>query len=144
MFFDGRENSVAEVDEKVMSFVEKVLDQDPDIQLEDLFQRAKDRNASVADLSRRQFNARYPLQVKRRRSQAMRGKGGTGKKKAKGAAKPRNRGTERSQGSREAVRQVFLQFATDITGAEERKELVRVLADVDRYVDKALKGAARS
>jgi hypothetical protein len=37
------------------------------------------------------------------------------------------------------VRQIFLQFATDIAGAEEGKDLVMVLANVDRYVDQALK-----
>jgi hypothetical protein len=46
-------------------------------------------------------------------------------------------------GPRESVRQVFLQFATDITGAEDRKDLVRVLASVDAYVDQVLKGVAR-
>jgi len=141
--FDGREPSVAEVDEKVMSFVEKVLDEDPDIRLEDLYERAKESNASVGELSKRQFNARYPLQVKRRRSQALRSRLGTRKKRRTGKARARSRSTESSRGSREAVRQVFLQFATDITGAEERKELVRVLANVDRYVDQALKGAAK-
>ena len=134
---------MAEVDEKVMSFVEKVLDEDPDIRLEDLFERAKESNASVGTLSKRQFNARYPLQVKRRRSQALRSRGGTRKKKKTGPAKPHTRNADRLRGSRDAVRQVFLQFAADITGAEERKDLVKVLANVDRYVDQALKGAAR-
>ncbi|MFO8174305.1 MAG: hypothetical protein ACQET1_12040 [Gemmatimonadota bacterium] len=35
---------------------------------------------------------------------------------------------------------VFLQFATDIAGAEERKDLVRVLAKVGRYVNQVLRG----
>lgn len=134
---------MAEVDEQVMSFVEKVLDEEPDIRLEDLFERAKAHNATVGDLSKRQFNARYPLQVKRRRSQAMRSQGSGRKKRGASRTRARGRSAERARGSREAVRQVFLQFATDITGAEERKELVRVLANVDRYVDRALKGAAK-
>ena len=136
---------MAEVDEKVMGFVEKVLDEDPGIPLEDLFERAKEGNASIQDLSKRQFNARYPLQVKRRRSQGRRPGGGTRKKGPKaGVVNSRSGGRRKAPGSREAVRQVFLQFATDITGAEERKDLVKVLADVDRYVDQALKGAART
>ena len=135
---------MAEVDEKVMSFVERVLDEDPEIELEELFERAKKSNSSVADLSKRQFNARYPLQVKRRRSQARRAREGAGKKRGTKTARPPTRGGDKAAASREAVRQVFLEFATDITGAEERKELVRVLANVDRYVDQAIKGAARS
>ncbi len=42
------------------------------------------------------------------------------------------------------VRQVFLQFATDIAAAEERKDLVKVLAGVDQYVDQVLEGVAES
>lgn len=144
MSFGGREPTVAEVDEKVMSFVERVLDENPEIELEELFERAKESSSSVADLSKRQFNARYPLQVKRRRSQARRAREGAGKRRGRKTARPPTRGPDRTGASREAVRQVFLEFATDITGAEERKELVRVLADVDRYVDQAIKGAARS
>jgi hypothetical protein len=140
----GRESDVAEVDEKVMTFVEETLEKRPKIQLEELFEKAKRVSDSVRDLSKRQFNARYPLQVKRRRSQASRGKAtrrkGVGGSKR--AAKD-TRGRKGSTGSRESVRQVFLQFATDITGAEDRKDLVRVLASVDAYVDQVMKGVAK-
>jgi hypothetical protein len=37
-----------------------------------------------------------------------------------------------------------MQLAIDIAGAEERKDLVRVLANMDRYVDQVLKGASRA
>ncbi len=123
-----------------MSFVEDTLTKDPKIRLDDLFQRAREVSASIKDLSKRQFNARYPLQVKRKRSQAARKKAGSRTRtqatsRARVRAKTRKKGTE----SREAVRGVFLQFATDIAGAEERKDLVKVLADVDRYVDQVIK-----
>ncbi|MGD8360265.1 MAG: hypothetical protein PVJ04_02455 [Gemmatimonadota bacterium] len=135
---------MAEVDEKVMTFVEETLQKRPKIQLEELFEKAKKVSGAVKDLSKRQFNARYPLQVKRRRSQASRGKGarrkGTGGS-SRGARVAR--GKQGTVGPRESVRQVFLQFATDITGAEDRKDLVRVLASVDAYVDQVLKGVAR-
>ena len=135
---------MAEVDEKVMTFVEETLKTKPKIQLEELFEKAKGVSDSIRDLSKRQFNARYPLQVKRRRSQASksnapRRKGGGGSRRAKRDA----RGRRGSNGPRESVRQVFLQFATDITGAEDRRDLVRVLASVDAYVDQVLKGVAR-
>lgn len=136
---------MAEVDEKVMSFVENTLKKTPTIRLEDLFEGAKKVSDSVRNLSKRQFNARYPLQVKRRRSQASR-RGTARRKKSPASTAPKRgaRGTKRSLGPRESVRQVFLQFATDITGAEDRKDLVKVLASVDRYVDQVLKGVARS
>lgn len=128
-----------EVDEKVMQFVEDVLKKDPQIQLEDLYERTKKFKSSVARLSRRQFNARYPLQVKRRRAlaaKARRGEKGrgvsTGRRTSRKAAPP---GGE----PRERIRQVILQFATDITAAEERKDLVKVLARVDLYVDQVMK-----
>lgn len=132
---------MADVDEKVMAFVEETLSKNPRIQLEELFQRAREVSASIRDLSKRQFNARYPLQVKRRRSQAARKRAG-GKKRASQASRSRSRksaGVGETQ-SREAVRGVFLQFATDIAGAEERRDLVKVLANVDRYVDQVFKG----
>ena len=40
---------------------------------------------------------------------------------------------------REAVRAQFLKFASDITAAETRRDLVRVLANVDKYVDAVVK-----
>ena len=135
---------MAEVDEKVMTFVEETLEKRPKIQLEELFEKAKRVSDSVRDLSKRQFNARYPLQVKRRRSQASRGK--AVRRKGRGSSARAAGSARRRQGSigpRESVRQVFLQFATDITGAEDRKDLVRVLASVDAYVDQVLKGVAR-
>lgn len=135
---------MADVDEKVMTFVEETLKKRPKIQLEELFEKAKGVSDSIRDLSKRQFNARYPLQVKRRRSQASKGK--APRQKGVGGSRPAKRdarGKRGPIGPRESVRQVFLQFATDITGAEDRKDLVRVLASVDAYVDQVLKGVAR-
>jgi hypothetical protein len=42
------------------------------------------------------------------------------------------------------VRQVFLDFATDLAAAEDRKDLVKVLAAVDGYVDEVLKSLAKA
>ena len=126
------------VDEKVMKFVEDVLKKNPKIQLEDLFERTKKFKSSIGRLSKRQFNSRYPLQVKRRR--ALAAKAGAGAKKGTSTSatrtprKPRGRSGE----PRDRVRQTFLQFAMDIVAAEERKDLVRVLAGVDNYVDQVM------
>lgn len=133
---------MAEVDQKVMDFVEEALNENPGIQLEELFRMAREISDSIHHLSRRQFNARYPLQVKRRRAQAARSRNGGGKRPS-GPRRTRAAHTTASspvRGPRDTVRGVLLQFATDITAAEERKELVRVLANVDGYVDQVLKG----
>jgi hypothetical protein len=40
---------------------------------------------------------------------------------------------------RDEVRAQFLSFASDIAAAEARKDLVKVLANVDKYVDAVAK-----
>ncbi|MGD2123056.1 MAG: CooT family nickel-binding protein [Gemmatimonadota bacterium] len=132
-----------EVDEKVMKFVEDILRKNPGIELEDLFERTKKFKSSIARLSRRQFNARYPLQVKRRRALAAKAQG-AGKKKGTSTRGPAARKSAVRRGAPpDRVRQILLQFATDITAAEERKDLVKVLAAVDLYVDQVMKEVSR-
>lgn len=131
-----------EVDERVMTFVEEVLKKDPGIQLEDLFAQTQKAHRSIGELSRRQFNARYPLQVKRRRALALKGSGGGRAKTQKTGPGTKRRVSSGAMERRDAVRGVLLRFATDIAGAEERKDLVKVLADVDGYVDDVMKGLA--
>jgi len=129
-----------EVDEKVMSFVEGILKKDPDIELEELFEATKKFKRSIGSLTRRQFNARYPLQVKRRRALAEKGSAPRKKKASTSTPRKPRRSIQSSTSSpRDAIRQVFLQFATHIAAAEERKDLVKVLANVDRYVDDVLR-----
>ncbi len=64
----------------------------------------------------------------------------------KKSAQPKGRSPQKASGHpsepRDLVRQLFLQFATDITAAEERKDLVRVLAGVDQYVDQVFTATA--
>jgi hypothetical protein len=45
---------------------------------------------------------------------------------------------------REAVRASFLKFASDLAAADARKDLVRVVAGVDRYVDEVLKATGNA
>lgn len=127
---------MAEVDEKLMSFVETALEESPDRSTNDLFEEAKKKFPSAKKLSVRQFHARYPLQVKRRKSLAA--KGAAPAKKA-----PRPKSRSRKPVRRDAVRDALLSFATDLSAAEERPDLVKVLANVDRYVDAVLEAAKR-
>jgi len=129
---------VAKVDDKVMAAVEAALKKNPQASVDELFDLGKSINSGVGRLSKRQFHARYPLQVKRRSG------GGKAKKPGRKKTAPRRSQARRSDAtsSREAVRGIFLEFASALAAAEARKDVVNVVAGVDRYVDAALQAAA--
>lgn len=129
---------MAKTDEKVMAAVEAELEKNPDAPLEQLYEKAQRVNKDVAKLSKRQFNARYPLQVKRRKKLAAGGGRRSTRKKASGGAR-KTRAAPRNGQGREAVRAAFMRFASDMAAAEERKDLVKFLAGVDGYVDQVMK-----
>jgi len=130
--FDAREDvpHMPKNQEKVMAFVQEELARNPEVATSELFEMAKKIDSGVKNLSLRQFNARFPLQIKRKQTLAR------PKRRPRGAA-ARRRLTAATHG-RAGVREVFLRFAEDLSSAEERKDLVRVLAAVDRYVDDAI------
>jgi len=125
---------MAKNEEKVMQFVEKTLEKTPDISTSDLYAQAKKIDSGVEQLSLRQFNARFPLQIKRRKSMSRPGR--------KRVRRRRTSRTVSSEG-RDGVRDAFLKFASDLSAAEERKDLVKVIARVDQYVDEALEAAKK-
>lgn len=132
-------------EEKVMALMEAELAKDPGAATGDLFEKAKAIDPAVGKMSLRQFHARYPLQIKRRRNKsAPAGSGRSSRRKGgrKASAAPRRR---RAQGGtpNASVRDVFIRFAEDLTAAEDRRHLVKVLANVDRYVEDAVKAAGR-
>lgn len=134
----------AETDEKVMAMVEEELKKNPDISVNDLQAKAQKINKGVSSLTSRQFHARYPLQVKRRKT----GRKRTAKPAKTAAAKPARRASRKKTTrvatpspapaggvDRDAIRAAFLTFASDLAGAEARKDVVKVLAGVDKYVN---------
>ena len=129
---------MADIDEKVMAFVKETVEKSPKVSLDELFERAKKISSDVAELSKRQFNARYPLQVKRRLAQASHKKSGATRGRGRKAS------AAKAEASRAAVRQVLLRFATDLAGADDRKDLVEIVAGVDRYVDQVFKGIEKA
>lgn len=141
---------MANTDAELMAFVEAEMAKNPDIATKELFEKAKEEMEAAGELTIRQFHARYPLQVKRRQSLAAGGaKSGGGRRSKKPRSKGigRGRGRRRStaakaSGNRDEVRTVLLKFASDLSAAEERKDLVGVLAQMDKYVDDVLKAAA--
>jgi hypothetical protein len=131
---------VANSDDKVLAAVEGALAKNPAASVDELFDLAKGISASVGRLTKRQFHARYPLQVKRRLNPSKR------RRKARGkAANANKRRTKRAVGSvRDSVRSTFLRFASEVAGAESRKDMVKVVAGVDRYVDDVLEATGTS
>jgi hypothetical protein len=58
---------------------------------------------------------------------------------ARPARKAQRTATGAQAVNRDHVRRVLLKFASDVSAAEARKDLVKVVAGVDRYVDEVLK-----
>ena len=134
---------MAKTDEKVMSLVEKELDKKPDASVDELYEKATKVDESIGELTKRQFNARYPLQVKRRRGGSRKKSGGRKTRKRTRATARKGGGkkarTTATAGGREAVRETFMRFASEMAAADDRKDLVRFLAGVDSYVDDVMK-----
>lgn len=126
-------------DDKIMGLVRKELDRNPNVEVRDLFEKVKKKEPSAEELTLRQFNARYPLQIKRRQSMG----GGGGGARGKGQQTTRRRRSRRADPNRDAVRDTFLRFASELTAAEERRDVVEVLSKVDQYVDEVVKAARR-
>ncbi len=126
----------ADIDERVMELVEAELEKNPSVSVGDLQRKATGILPDIEKLSTRQFHARYPLQVKRRKNRALQRIEGLAEGWGTGRSRP-----ARGKPDREAIRATFLRFASDLTAAEARKDLVRVLAGVDRYVDQVVRAA---
>lgn len=127
---------MAEVKEKVMDMVRKELEKNPDAENKELYEKATEVDGSIADLTLRQFHARYPLQVKRQKAQKS--GGGTRKKKASSGRGGRSRKT--AEVDRDKVRATLLQFAKDVSSAEgQASALIDVLDSVDDYVERVVK-----
>lgn len=121
---------MAEANPKVMEMIEAEIKKNPDISNPELFEKAKSIDKGVSTLSPRQFNAMYPLQVKRamkpsrpKRKRAKRRAGGN------------------STGNRDKVREVLLSLARDVADAQGKGDVVDVVAGIDGYVDRVMKAA---
>lgn len=119
---------------KVMEVVEAELKKNPDVSNAELLEKAKKVDKAVAKLSARQFNATYPLQVKR----AMKPRKPRRKKSAR-KSPARTRSGSTSDGGRDKVKGVLLELARDVANAQGKGDLVDVVAGIDRYVDRVVK-----
>jgi len=122
---------LATTDPKVMEFVERELEKNPDVSATDLHEKAKKKFDGLKDLTVRQFHARYPLQVKRRKAPKRGAKKKRSRKTTREAATPATPAGE--------VRDILLRLVRDVADAEGKADIVDVVAGVDGYVDKILK-----
>jgi len=131
---------VADVNEQVMEMVRKELEASPDASTTELYEKAKKVDSAMSDLSIRQFHARYPLQVKRKKSLA---EGGGRRKKPRrnrASSSKASRGTRRSTsvGSRSEseIHAVLLEFAKEVSAANDRgpTAMLDVISNLDGWV----------
>jgi hypothetical protein len=132
---------MAEANPKVMEMIQAELKKNPDVPNQELFAKAKGMDKSIGKLSPRQFNARYPLQVKRAMApkKARRARSAGGKRGRKAAAAASTGSAENR--NREKVRAVLADLARDVANAQGKGELVDVVMGLDRYVDRVVKAA---
>lgn len=108
--------------DRVLEMVEETLREDPDVANQELQERAAEIDPRIGQLSARSFNARYPLQVKRKLA----------------AEEGKTAGSDTDGDLRSAVRKELLDFAKAIVGAEDRGEVIDVVEDVEAYVDRVM------
>ena len=140
---------MAERSQSVIDRVARALRDTPGSRSRDLYDLAKQVDPAVGDLSVRQFHASYVLPARRAGSKGAaqkvtRAKGGrksgpTREKREASPREPRPVAAPAASGEREVVRRVLLRFASDISGAETRSEIVGVLAGLDGYVEQILR-----
>lgn len=132
---------MADANPKVMEMIEAELKKNPDTSNAELFEKANKIDKGIGELSPRQFNATYPLQVKRAlkpRKRTGRKAGRASRGKATGAGRG---GTQKGGDGREQVRSVLLELAKDIANAQGKGDVVDVVAGIDRYVDRVIKAS---
>lgn len=117
--------------ERVMEMVEEAIRENPDVSNQELQERAAEIDPRIGDLSPRSFNARYPLQVKRKLS---------AEREDEEADETPTEATE-TDDVRPALRQTLIDFARDVAGAGDRAEVIELVENVDEYVDRVVAGS---
>ncbi|HSH45537.1 MAG TPA: hypothetical protein VK966_06760 [Longimicrobiales bacterium] len=119
--------------------VESELKKDPDISNRELREKAVAIDRKVNDLSARQFNATYPLQVKRSMAPKKPRRRRPTTRKARTTTTRRT--ASRDGNGRDKVRGVLLELARDVANAQGKGDVVDVIAGIDRYVDRVVRAA---
>lgn len=127
--FKAENESAIDTDPRVMAMVREQLERDPPPSLAALYGRAVRINREIRKLTPRQFNARYPLQV--RKEQKVARKGREGRVKGNGRPEPASPTPEVA----DRLRTILLQYAKVVAAAETTAELIQAVQQADRYVE---------
>ncbi len=138
----------------IMEFVVRALEADPGISNADLFAGAREIDPSVAELSARQFHAKYPLQVKARLAKAAavepeappRPEPPLAEETAAEDAPPVEEAVAEDAplagtGDPAAIRRLLLDLAKELANAESQADTIEVVARLDDYVAEIMKAA---
>ncbi len=108
--------------ERVMYLVESLMERHPQMANQELQQEAAEVDPAIADLTLRQFYARFPLQIRRKQNPQW-------AEKATRARRPGKSPT------RDEIRGGLLEVAAQLADAESHSELVTAIAGIDEIVD---------
>lgn len=160
---EDEESSSPDTNPEVMEMVREQLRRDPPPPLSALYGRAVRIDPEIRNLDLRQFNAKYPLQVRRQKKRAERkddggsppsagGGTGTGPDAAEAPSEGAGRRPEGGQGKagsadrgadasaeaqalRGRVREILIQYAKAIARAETRSELLEAILQAETHAD---------
>ncbi len=125
-----------ETDPRVMEMVREQLGRERPPPLAALYGRAVRINPEIRKLTPRQFNARYPLQVRRRmRARAAR-RSGRSRATSGNGGQPASSISEASSAElRGRLRAILWAYARLVAAAGTKAELVAAVSAADRFVD---------
>lgn len=162
---------MAQRNEKVLDRVRQEMTKNPSLGSKELYDVALTVDKAIGQDTLQQFHARYYLPIKREQSGAVGGRKKKAVKKtaprkgrvraakvekvveeqpaAANEAPVRRRGRRKQadvgslpSANRDQIRSLLLQFAQELTDAESRSSLVKVLGRVDSYVDRVAKSGS--
>lgn len=115
--------------QEVLKLVQQALKKNPNVSTRALYEQASKAHPWLRKLTLRQFNARCPLQIKRK----------TAPRGGKTARIRRRAATI----DREAVRNVLLSLAEDVAEADGKAQVIKLVANLDSYLDRVEKAVTR-
>ena len=137
----------------VLAYVARVLKRNPEVKNAELFKGACEIDASVAELSARQFHAKYPLQVKRRQATAVApapvapapapapAAPAVAEPAPPTATAPAAEVPSIGDGDAAAVRGLLFNLARELANAGTQAETIEVMVRLDGYVDDIMQAA---
>lgn len=132
---------MSQKDKMILDMVRKQLQRPNPPGTEVLYARAARIDEGIRELSLRQFNARYPLRVRREMARAKKKQG---REEADISAEDVEESLDRALGEdrRTAIRNVLLEFAREVVQTPTGPGLVDLVeGGIDEHVDRAITAA---